>query len=206
MYLDILSLENKSLRKIHSSVLDVKSIRYDLIHQLIVWQQSKKRHPISNTKGISDVRGSTRKIYRQKGTGRARHGSVRGAQFVGGGIIFGPTKKRVYEYKVNKKVKKLALLNALALKCKNNSLLVYENLKVTTPKSKELLKIYYDRFFSNKVLFIDKNFDTNLVKSMKNIVNFNKVNTCGINVLDIINHDKICFSEEAFNCVINRFI
>lgn len=205
MYLDILSLDNKSLRKVDNNILNIKTIRYDLIQQTVLWQQSKKRHPISHTKGISEVQGSTRKIYKQKGTGRARHGSIRGAQFIGGGIIFGPTKKKNYTYKLNKKVKKTALLHALASKFKDDSLVIYEYLKVKTPKLKDFLKIYNHKLFPNKVLFIDKKFDINLIRSMKNITKFKQLSVSGINVLDIINHDKVCFSEEAFNDVINRY-
>ena len=205
MYLEVLNSENKILRKIEANIFDIENIRHDLIHQLVLWQQAKKRSPISHTKEISEVRGSTRKIYRQKGTGKARHGSVRGAQFVGGGIIFGPNKNKVYEYKVNKKVKKIALLNALALKFKDKSIIVHEHLKLNTNKSKDFLNMYGDKILSEKILFIDSNFDDNFVKSIRNNHKVDKLCLAGINVLDIIKHDKIYFSEDAFNNVLARF-
>ena len=205
MYLEVLNSENKILRKIEANIFDIENIRHDLIHQLVLWQQAKKRSPISHTKEISEVRGSTRKIYRQKGTGKARHGSVRGAQFVGGGIIFGPNKNKVYEYKVNKKVKKIALLNALALKFKDKSIIVHEHLKLNTNKFKDFSNMYRDKISSEKVLFIDSNFDDNFVKSIRNNHKIDKLCLAGINVLDIIKHDKIYFSEDAFNSVLARF-
>ncbi|MFK7760537.1 MAG: 50S ribosomal protein L4 [Candidatus Midichloriaceae bacterium] len=205
MYLEVLNSENKILRKIEANIFDIENIRHDLIHQLVLWQQAKKRSPISHTKEISEVRGSTRKIYRQKGTGKARHGSIRGAQFVGGGIIFGPNKNKVYEYKVNKKVKKIALLNALALKFKDKSIIVHEHLKLNTNKSKDFLNMYGDKILSEKILFIDSNFDDNFVKSIRNNYKVDKLCLAGINVLDIIKHDKIYFSEDAFNNVLARF-
>lgn len=205
MYLEVLNSENKILRKIEANIFDIENIRHDLIHQLVLWQQAKKRSPISHTKEISEVRGSTRKIYRQKGTGKARHGSIRGAQFVGGGIIFGPNKNKVYEYKVNKKVKKIALLNALALKFKDKSIIVHEHLKLNTNKSKDFLNMYGDKILSEKILFIDSNFDDNFVKSIRNNHKVDKLCLAGINVLDIIKHDKIYFSEDAFNNVLARF-
>ncbi len=205
MDLEVLDFENKLLKKINIKCLKVESIRYDLIRQLILWQQSKKRCAISNTKEISAVRGSTRKIYRQKGTGRARHGSVRGAQFVGGGIIFGPSKDKVYKYKINKKVRKIALLNALALKYNNKSIIVYKDLTPKTNKAKDFLKMYSNNFLSKKILLIDNHFDDSLVKATRNIYRFNRLNVKGINVLDLISHEKIYFSEEAFNIVIERF-
>ena len=205
MYLEVLNSENKILRKIEANVFDIENIRHDLIHQLVLWQQAKKRSPISHTKEISEVRGSTRKIYRQKGTGKARHGSIRGAQFVGGGIIFGPNKNKVYEYKVNKKVKKIALLNALALKFKDKSIIVHEHLKLNTNKSKDFLNMYGDKILSEKILFIDSNFDDNFMKSIRNNHKVDKLCLAGINVLDIIKHDKIYFSEDAFNNILARF-
>ena len=205
MYLEVLSSENKILRKIDANIFDIKDIRYDLIHQLVLWQQAKRRSPISHAKGISEVKGSTRKIYKQKGTGKARHGSIRGAQFVGGGIIFGPTKNKVYEYKVNKKVKKIALLNALALKYRDKSITVHEHLKVETYKFKDFSKMYGDKLSSQKTLFIDSNFDDNFVKSIGNNHKVDKLCLAGINVLDIIKHDKIHFSEDAFNGILARF-
>jgi len=201
MTLEVLDLNNKIIKTVDDDVFCISRIRYDLIHKLVVWQRSKNRRAISHKKEISDVRGSTRKIYKQKGTGRARHGSIRGAQFVGGGIIFGPTKDRKYTYKINKKVKKIALINALALKYKEKSISVYEQLKVEDNKSRSFLSKHISNFSLKKVLLVDTVFDTNLVLSVRNFNNFNRLKVVGLNVLDIMKHSRIYFSEQAFNYI-----
>ena len=204
MYLKVFNFENKVLKKVSTSFFCIKDIRYDLIHQLILWQQSKKRLAISHSKGISEVQGSTRKIYKQKGTGGARHGSIRGAQFVGGGIIFGPNKNKVYLRKINKKIKKMALLNALAFKYNEKSIFIYENFKINTCKFKNFLQLFNNEFSFEKVLFIDYDFSFNFIKSISNNKNISILKLDGINVLDIIKNNKIFFSENAFNAMILR--
>jgi len=206
MHLEVLSLENKVIKKVESGILCIPNIRYDLIHQLILWQQAKRRLPISHTKEISEVSGSTRKIYRQKGTGKARHGSIRGAQFVGGGIIFGPNKNRSYAYKINKKVRKAALHHALALKCKNNSIIIRDNLVSRTNKFKDFVSVYGSKILTQKTLFVSDSFSDNFIMSMRNNHKASALNTLGINVLDIIRNDTIIFSEDAFYNILKRFM
>ena len=204
MELEVLNFDKKPVRKIDTSILDIKNIRHDLIHQLVVWQLAKKRGSISHTKGVSEVRGSTRKIYRQKGTGRARHGSIRRGQFRGGGIIFGPNKNKIFHYKVNKKVKKIALLNALALKFREKSISIHEYFETKDGKTKTFINMCSYNGSSKKVLFIDNDFSENFIKSTKNLYNVNRLPTVGINVLDLIKHDKVHFSEGAFKNILER--
>lgn len=205
MYIEIKNSTDPLLEKADASTLDsVNNIRYDLIHQVILWQQSYDRHPISSTKGISQVRGSTRKIYKQKGTGNARHGSIRGAQFVGGGIIFGPNAKKNYNTKINKKVKKLALLHALACKYRNKSITIYSNLNVSSLRYKEFTDLYGKNIGTYKTLFIDTNVGDNLKKCTRNNHKLDTINAVGINVLDIMRHDQLCFSSESFNVTMRR--
>jgi len=166
----------------------------------------KKRCVVSHTKDIGMVQGSTRKIYKQKGTGRARHGSVRRGQFVGGGIIFGPNKEKVYKYKINKKVKKIALLNTLALKHQKKSIIVYEHLKIQTNKVKNFLEMYNQNFTSQKALLVDSHFNENVLKSTKNLHSFHRLNVSALNVLDLLSHEKVYFSEASFNTTMKRFM
>ena len=206
MYLEVKDLGNNTIKKLDIvNVFDIAKIRYDLIHQLVLWQQSHNRLAISHAKTISEVRGSTRKIYRQKGTGKARHGSIRGAQFVGGGIIFGPDKRKSYKTKINKKVKKIALLHALALKFKANAIVVHKHLKVNGSKFKDFIKMYGNEILEHKTLFIDKSFDSNFLKSVRNNYKLDILESIGVNVLDIVTHDKIFFSEESFIEISQRF-
>ena len=113
MKLEVKNIKGEVLKEVDVSAFNIENIRHDLIHQIVVWQLAKRREVISNVKKVSDVKGSTRKIYRQKGTGRARHGSLKRNLFRGGGITFGPTKEKRYDYKLNKKVRKLCLFNTL---------------------------------------------------------------------------------------------
>jgi len=204
MYLDVLSLENKVVKKVELGTLFALSVRYDLIHQLILWQQAKKRSPISHTKEISAVSGSTRKIYRQKGTGKARHGSIRGAQFVGGGVIFGPSKNKVYNYKVNKKVRKIALLHSLALKYKSNSISIRDKLTVRTNRFKDFVDIYGKEVLTQKTLFISDSFDDKFIMATRNNYRAKVLCSSAINVLDIIKSDVVVFSEDAFENIVGR--
>ncbi|WPX96781.1 50S ribosomal protein L4 [Candidatus Bandiella euplotis] len=203
MELEVLDFEKKPLRKVDASILNLQSIRHDLIHQIVVWQLAKKRSAIAHAKGVSEVSGSTRKIYKQKGTGRARHGSNRRVQFRGGGVIFGPTKDKVFDYKINKKVKKLGLLNALALKFKDKSISIHERFEIEDGKTKTFNNMYSNSD-SKKMLFIDNEFDAGFLKSMRNRFDADVLPVMGLNVLDVIKHDKICFSEQAFNSVLER--
>ena len=204
MELEVLNIEKKPIRKIDADVLSIEDIRHDLIHQLVVWQLAKKRKTISHTKGVSEVRGSTRKIYRQKGTGRARHGSNRRCQFRGGGIVFGPNKNKVYTYKINKKVKKIALLNALALKVKENSISIHEHFEIKDSKAKAFVNMYNCGINSKKILFIDNDFSDNFIQSTGNLHNVDRLLTIGVNVLDLVKHNEIHFSENAFKTVLER--
>ena len=205
MELEVLNVQKELIRKVDVSILNIKDIRYDLIHQLVVWQLAKKRNVISHTKGVSEVKGSTRKIYKQKGTGRARHGSNRRVQFRGGGIVFGPDKNKVFQYKLNKKVRKIALLNALSLKLKEKSIKVHECFEIKDSKTKTFINMYNcHSSCSKKVLFIDNSFSEDFVKSAKNLYNVNRLPTAGINVLDLIKHNEIHFSEDALKNVLER--
>jgi len=207
MYLEVIDSQDKVLRKLSAIQLDIDNIRYDLIHQVVVWQQSKARKPISHTKGISEVQGSTRKIYKQKGTGRARHGSNRVVQFVGGAVVFGPTKNKNHETKINKKVRRLALLNALSLKCKEKSLFVRDSLNLKSAKYKDFYQTYGDIVAASKkpILFVDNQLDLNFIRSSKNCHKVNLIPSIGLNVLDIIRSEKIFFSENAFKTILGRF-
>jgi large subunit ribosomal protein L4 len=188
-------------------ILNIESIRYDLIYHVIMWQLSYKRKTLSHVKEKSDVKKSTRKIYKQKGTGKARHGSLKANLMRGGGIAFGPNKKKKYIYRINKKVKKHAIFNAVALKYKERSILIYEK---TSSNSYKVAMFYqkYGNFFklNNKIIFVDHKMDLCLLKSIKNNFKLNAVQLNGINVLDIIINKLICFSRKSFIKLLSNFV
>ena len=135
-------------------IFDIREIRYDLIHKVVMLNYSCNRITLANTKQLSFVVGSTKKIYRQKGTGRSRHGSVRRSLFRGGCVTFGPTNKKSYFLKINKKLKKIALLHSIVLKNYTNNIIVYDRLCSISNKTKSVIKLY-GCFLYKKILFVD---------------------------------------------------
>lgn len=113
----------------------------DLVHQVLVAQMANSRQVIAHTKGRGEVRGGGKKPWRQKGTGRARHASIRSPIWKGGGVTFGPTKERNFEKKVNKKTKRKALFMVLSSKVQDKELMLLDDLKLSVPKTKEALGI-----------------------------------------------------------------
>ncbi len=109
----------------------------DLVHQIMIAMQANQRKGTAHTKTRADVRGGGRKPWRQKGTGRARHGSIRSPIWRGGGVTFGPTKEKVYTQKINQKMKRKALLVALSQKARDHEILILDDLKLKNPKTKE---------------------------------------------------------------------
>lgn len=186
-----------------SNILQVANIRYDLIKQVILWQQSKKRSIIAHTKEVSTVSGSGRKISKQKGTGRARHGSIKRSLFRGGAITFGPTNKKNYIFKINKKVKKSALIHALAHKLQTDSLKIVDSLQIPDCKSSSFIRIFKNIMLL-KTLFIDEVLQDNFCKSIANIHNINALAVSGLNVLDIVSHKFLYCTNNAFQKIIKR--
>jgi large subunit ribosomal protein L4 len=196
--------ETKS-KELCLSSFDVKEIRYDIIHQAIVWQLCSVRAPIAHTKQISDVRGSTRKIYKQKGTGNARHGSNRRVQFRGGAVVFGPTATRNFTTKINKKQKKIALRHAFVHMLRNKFIVCFDKLVVPTCKTKDFLKIY-STIKGKKSLFIDTFFEKNFKLASRNVTALKMITSSGLNVKDILTSEIIIMSEAAVNNIMERLI
>ncbi|RKD22704.1 50S ribosomal protein L4 [Ammoniphilus oxalaticus] len=168
----------------------------NVLHDAIVMQQASLRQGTHDTKVRSEVRGGGRKPWRQKGTGRARHGSIRSPQWVGGGVVFGPT-PRSYAYKLPKKVRRLALKSALSSKVQSNELLVLEGLQFDEPKTKEMVQVLKGLNLNQKTLVVTDSYEENVVKSARNIPGVKFVTAEGINVLDLIKHDKLVITKDA---------
>jgi large subunit ribosomal protein L4 len=196
MNTNVLDNKNNVVSEYDLSFLYVEKIKSNLIKDVILWQRSKQRMPIANVKSVSEVSGSTRKIYNQKGTGRARHGSKRRNLFVGGAKAFGPSSKVNHMYSLNKKLKKLALKHSLFFKIINDDFLVYNSLDVTTHKTCDFLKTYTIAKDYN-ILFIDLNFQKDFLLSCRNVHNINTIHVHGLNVYDIVLSQKICISLKA---------
>ncbi|GEC92652.1 MULTISPECIES: 50S ribosomal protein L4 [Brevibacillus] len=167
-----------------------------VLYDAIVMQQASQRQGTHDVKNRSEVRGGGRKPWRQKGTGRARQGSIRSPQWKGGGVVFGPTPRK-YGYKLNRKVRRLALKSALSTKVQNNELLVLEALNFTAPKTKEMTAVLSSLKVDRKVLIVTSEYDQNVALASRNIPGAKIVDAAGINVLDLVAHDKVIVTKEA---------
>lgn len=166
-----------------------------VLHDAIILSRASLRQGTHDTKNRAEVRGGGRKPWRQKGTGRARQGSIRAVQWRGGGIIFGPT-PRDYSIKQNRKERRLALKSAVVSKLED--FVVVEDLKVSTPKTKEFLNLLKGLELENvKTLVIDKSLEENLILSSRNVNNVLLIAANEINVLDLIAANKVLITKDA---------
>jgi large subunit ribosomal protein L4 len=167
-----------------------------VLHEAVVNQQATQRQGTHKTKGRSEVRGGGRKPWKQKGTGRARQGSIRSPQWKGGGIVFGPT-PRSYGYKMPRKVRRLAIKSALSSKVIDNGIIVLDQLSFNSPKTKEFAAILNNLKVDRKALVVAASFDDNVALSTRNIPGVKFVTAEGINVLDVLVYDKLIITKEA---------
>lgn len=166
-----------------------------VLHEAVVMQQASLRRGTHDVKNRSEVRGGGRKPWRQKGTGRARQGSIRSPQWVGGGTVFGPT-PRSYAYKLPKKVRRLALKSALATKVNANEIFVLDALTIDAPKTKDMVKLL-NNLKLGKALIVAIEKDANIALSARNIPGVKFVDATGINVLDLLHHDALVITKDA---------
>ncbi|SES20097.1 LSU ribosomal protein L4P [Gracilibacillus ureilyticus] len=167
-----------------------------VLHDAVLMQRASLRQGTHAVKNRSEVRGGGRKPWRQKGTGRARQGSIRSPQWVGGGTVFGPT-PRSYSYKLPKKVRRLALKSALSSKVKEDSLVVLEGIAIDAPKTKEVISLLSSLNVDSKALIVTADADAVLVKSANNLPNVKVLTVSEVNVLDLLTHDKLVITKEA---------
>ena len=184
--------------KLDPEIFDAEE-RLDILHRVIVWQDAKARAGTHQVKGRSDVAGSTRKIYRQKGTGRARHGAIRGAQFRGGGIIFGPT-MRSHVIKLQKKVRRLALRITLSLKIRQGKLTFLDSFDIESYKTIDL-KHKLKPWQKQNILLIDEKFSDNLKSASANIHDVDLLPVCGLNVKDIWFSEHVLIHKNVINLI-----
>jgi len=167
-----------------------------VLFDAVVAQRASLRQGNHKVKNRSEVAGGGRKPWRQKGTGRARQGSIRSPQWRGGGIVFGPT-PRSYSYKLPKKVRRLALKSALSTKVAETNFLVLDALKLDAPKTKDFAKVLSDLSIESKALFVTADLDETVALSARNIPGVTVLTANGINVLDLLGHEKVVFTKSA---------
>jgi large subunit ribosomal protein L4 len=204
MKLDIVTLENKKKESVElpKEIFELEP-RTDILHQITRWQLAKRQAGTHKTKGISEIRGTTKKPWRQKGTGRARAGSLRAPQMRGGATIFGPV-VRSHAFKLPKKVRQLGLKLALSVKARAGDLLLIENFDLKAPKTKDFQDVLGKLSIDN-ALFIDgAELSENFSRASSNVKNVDVLPVQGINVYDILRRKKLVLSKQAFESVKER--
>ena len=195
----VINLDNKEVEDIvlSDSVFNVKENK-DIIARLVNWQLAKKRQGTHKTKERNEIIGSTAKIYKQKGMGRARHGSKKVVQFKGGGVVHGP-KPRSYEYKLNSKLKRSAVRSLLTSKFKEGNLKIVDKLELKSIKTKEL-NIKIKKMGIESATFIDSEKpNKNFSLSIQNLKNIDFLSHKGIYAPIILKRKTLVLSKDALN-------
>ena len=178
-----------------------------LVHQVVVAQMSNARKIIAHTKDRSERRGGGRKPWKQKGTGRARHGSIRSPIWRGGGISFGPTKERVFTKKINKKMKQKALFMALSSKVRDNEMILLDKLEIVEIKTKAMtdilnnLKNNLKKDLTKSVLIVLPKTDLNIICANNNIPKTKTIRADSLNVLDVLNYKYFLILQDSIDII-----
>jgi large subunit ribosomal protein L4 len=178
--------------------------RPDLIHRCIVWQLAKRRAGTHKVKNRAEIWRTGKKMYAQKGTGNARHGSARVPQFRGGGRAFGPH-VRSHEIGLPKKVRALALKHALSAKAKSEDLIVVEDLKLKDAKTSALIKQFEKLGFLNALVIDGAEVEKSFGSAARNIPDIDVLPVVGINVYDILRRNKLVLTRAAVDALEARF-
>ena len=198
MKVKVKSLENKPAGEIElSEKVFGAQVRSDLMHRTVRWQLAKRRAGTHSSKTVGEISGSTRKPWKQKGTGRARTSSLRSPQFRGGAVIFGP-KPRSHEHKLPKKVRHLALRSALSSKCAEGKMVVLDSASMKNAKT-SVLNGYLEKLkLVSSILLIDgPDLDANITLAARNLPNIDILHHQGANVYDILKRDTLVLTRGA---------
>ena len=172
----------------------------NVVFDAILRQRASLRQGTHAVKNRSAVSGGGKKPWRQKGTGRARQGSIRSPQFRGGGIVFGPT-PRSYKYSLPRKVRQLAIKSALSQKVLHNSFVVVDALNFDAPKTKEFADVMGNLNVAEKTLVVVTDDDKNAALSARNLANATVVTPAGVNILNVVDNQKIVITKSALSQV-----
>ena len=170
-------------------------IKPNLVHRAVVWHLANMRQGTQKAKGRSEVSGGVRKPWRQKGTGHARQGSIRAAQWKGGGVIF-PPEPRDYSFKMNKKEKRAALKSALSSKVQDGKIIVVDELALDEAKTKNMVKVL-ENLNAGKSLIVIENTDMNIVRAARNLPDVKTTNADLINTYDIMKYSNLIVTQDA---------
>lgn len=205
MKIDVLSLDGQSAGSIelNDEIFGLEP-RMDLIHRMIRWQLAKRRAGTHAVKNRADIWRTGKKMFKQKGTGSARHGSARAPQFRGGGRAFGPV-VRSHEHDLPKKVRALALRHALSSKAKSQTLIVVEDATLAEPKTAALKEQFGKMGLSSALIIAGAEVDTNFGLAARNLPYIDVLPVQGINVYDILRRDTLVLTKAAVDALEARF-
>jgi large subunit ribosomal protein L4 len=172
-----------------------------VMHQALVRQMANARVATARTKTRGEVSGGGRKPWRQKGTGRARHGSIREPQWRGGGVVFGPRPGRNYRKAMPRKMRRLALRSALSAKVRDGQLIILDELQMPTPKTKEMLSTLSDLTGTSSALILLPEKDANVEKSVTNVPHAKALRARYLNLVDIFGHDYLVMPLAAVKVI-----
>ena len=189
-----------------------REINPDLIHQVVVCMMANQRHPWAHTKDRGEVSGGGKKPWRQKGTGRARHGSIRSPIWIGGGVAHGPRKEKKYKKRIPKRMKRQALLLVLSGKVKDNELVVLDKLEIDTPKTKKMAEIIKN--LKEKAKIIEKKSlliaipkkDDNIIRSAYNIPKVEVIEARNLNVLELLKYKYLVLPKDSIKVIKETFV
>lgn len=182
---------------LNKDIFEVK-IKPEVVHQVYVSQSSNQRSPIADTKTRGEVRGGGRKPWKQKGTGRARHGSTRSPIWSGGGVTFGPTSERNWKTKINRNTRRLATKMCLTDKVESNAFYVVEDFSFGESKTKMIVEFLKNLPAKNKnFLLLNDESNKDLVKMSRNIKKINTVRAKDVSVLDLLSREAVIISKKG---------
>ena len=198
-------------KELGEEILDSKlfgvAVDPQIIQEIVVSQRKNAREVLAHTKGRSEVRGGGKKPWKQKGTGRARHGSIRSPLWIGGGITFGPTRERNFSVKVNKKAKKKALAMVLSDKVANSKLVLVESYNLPEAKTKLLQTAFTKLPNKNKsTLVVTKSAEENIVRASKNLPKVHTINYGSLNLVDLMKNEYLVLNKELLKKVSEHYL
>lgn len=204
----VYNIEGKAIDSLElpAEIFDVE-INPDLIYQVVTAQQANRRQGTAHTKDRGEVRGGGRKPWRQKGTGRARHGSIRSPLWRGGGVVFGPRKEKIYKKRIPKKMKRKALLMVLSAKAKNNLLILLDQLKLEKIKTKIMADILKKLPCQNKsTLLVTPTYNQEIYLATRNLPKTQVMTAKDLNALDLLSFKYLVMTPEAIKVIEETFL
>ena len=187
-------------------IFEIK-LNTDLVHQVVLAQTANQRQGSAKVKTRAEVRGGGRKPWRQKGTGRARVGSIRSPIWRGGGVTFGPTTEKVFKKRIPKKMRRKALFMVLSAKAKENLLLVLDKLEIEKPKTKAMAEVLNKLFLKKgSGLIVLSKMNKSVILSVKNIPKTGTIQAKDLNVLDLLSYKYLVMTKEAIKIIKDTFL